>query len=86
MSYESPRLYVGNLPYVAQREDIEKLFAENHVDMYVQKEAQTLSDRPVTNLIVFPVTKLTYRSIRRLAAIQATALSSSRPRKMLPML
>ncbi|KAL9527457.1 ribonucleoprotein [Sphaerulina musiva] len=33
MSYESPRLYVGNLPYVAQREDIEKLFAENHVDI-----------------------------------------------------
>ncbi|KAK5114067.1 hypothetical protein LTR85_010373 [Meristemomyces frigidus] len=31
MSEASPRLYVGNLPYVAQKADIEMLFAESNV-------------------------------------------------------
>lgn len=35
MSYESPRLYVGNLPYVAQKEDIENLFREANIEMYM---------------------------------------------------
>lgn len=29
------RLYVGNLPYAAQKNDIEKLFSENNIPMYV---------------------------------------------------
>ncbi|GIZ43216.1 hypothetical protein CKM354_000645000 [Cercospora kikuchii] len=33
MAYDSPRLYVGNLPYSAQREDIEKLFADNNFEI-----------------------------------------------------
>ncbi|KAF2217596.1 hypothetical protein CERZMDRAFT_22015, partial [Cercospora zeae-maydis SCOH1-5] len=33
MAQDSPRLYVGNLPYVAQREDIEKLFADNNFEI-----------------------------------------------------
>ncbi|KAI5366393.1 Putative RNA recognition motif domain, nucleotide-binding alpha-beta plait domain superfamily [Septoria linicola] len=33
MALEGPRLYVGNLPYNAQREDIEKLFAENNIEI-----------------------------------------------------
>ena len=31
MSMTSPRLYVGNLPYIAQQADIETLFAENDI-------------------------------------------------------
>ena len=31
MSVVTPRLYVGNLPYIAQRADIETLFIENDV-------------------------------------------------------
>lgn len=27
------RLYVGNLPYVAQRTDVERLFADNNIPM-----------------------------------------------------
>lgn len=36
MSYENPRLYVGNLPYVAQKEDIENLFREANIEMYME--------------------------------------------------
>lgn len=28
------RLYVGNLPYVAQQADIEALFADNNISLY----------------------------------------------------
>lgn len=33
MTEESPRLYVGNLPYVAQKHDIERLFEDNNINM-----------------------------------------------------
>ena len=32
---EGRRLYVGNLPYMAQTKDIENLFAQNDYQMYV---------------------------------------------------
>lgn len=31
---ESLRIYVGNLPYTAQRVDIEKLLADNDISLY----------------------------------------------------
>lgn len=34
MAETSPRLYVGNLPYVAQQADIEALFTDNNVPLY----------------------------------------------------
>ncbi|KAK4609327.1 hypothetical protein CLAFUW4_14657 [Fulvia fulva] len=33
MTEESPRLYVGNLPYVAQKHDIERLFEDNNINI-----------------------------------------------------
>lgn len=31
---DSLRLYVGNLPYTAQRMDVEKLLADNDISLY----------------------------------------------------
>lgn len=40
MAEENPRLYVGNLPYTAQKTDVEELFAKNGIQVYVTNDEQ----------------------------------------------
>lgn len=52
------RLYVGNLPYAAQKDDIEDLFSNNGITMYVRGlfSKRETTDEVATRTLTYPPT------------------------------